>query len=66
LRALRANRVFCADEKAIRTENTVIGKSKGGLVLKHNSKLAISNGLIRQGMFSGRIKAHLCRKHGYG
>jgi hypothetical protein len=32
LRALRANRVFRADEKRIRTENTVMDKSKGGLV----------------------------------
>jgi len=32
LRAARANRVFCADEKRIRTENTVIDKTKGGLV----------------------------------
>jgi hypothetical protein len=29
LRALRANRVFRADEKRIRTENTVIDKDKG-------------------------------------
>jgi len=29
LRAARANRVFCADEKRIRTENTVIVNSKG-------------------------------------
>jgi len=28
LRALRANRVFRTDEKRIRTENTVIDKSK--------------------------------------
>jgi len=28
LRAARANRVFRADEKRIRTENTVIGKNK--------------------------------------
>jgi hypothetical protein len=27
----RANPVFCTDEKHIRTENTVIDKSKGGL-----------------------------------
>jgi hypothetical protein len=27
----RANPVFCADEKRIRTENTVLDKSKGGL-----------------------------------
>jgi hypothetical protein len=33
LRAPRANRVFCADEKRIRTENTVIGKSNNGLGL---------------------------------
>ncbi|MBI5911493.1 MAG: hypothetical protein HY848_16275 [Betaproteobacteria bacterium] len=34
LRAARANRVFCADEKRIRTKNTVIDKNKdsvGGL-----------------------------------
>jgi hypothetical protein len=31
LRALRANRVFGTDEKRIRTENTVIGKSKDGM-----------------------------------
>jgi hypothetical protein len=30
LRAARANRVFCADEKRIRTKNAVIDKSKGG------------------------------------
>jgi hypothetical protein len=29
----RANRVFCADEKRIRTENTVLDKSKGRLGL---------------------------------
>jgi hypothetical protein len=31
LRAPRANPVFCADEKRIRTENTVIDKSNNGL-----------------------------------
>jgi len=31
LRAARANRVFRADEKRIRTENAVMGKNKGGL-----------------------------------
>jgi hypothetical protein len=31
LRAARANHVFGTDEKRIRTENTVIGKSKDGL-----------------------------------
>jgi hypothetical protein len=31
LRAARANRVFCTDEKRIRTENAVMNKSKGGL-----------------------------------
>jgi len=31
LRAPRANRVFRTDEKRIRTKNTVIDKSKGGL-----------------------------------
>jgi len=30
LRALRANRYFCADEKRIRAEITVMDKSKGG------------------------------------
>jgi len=30
LRAPRANRDFCADEKRIRTEITVMDKSKGG------------------------------------
>ena len=30
LRAPRANRVFCADEKRIRAEDTVICKSKNG------------------------------------
>jgi len=29
----RANRVFCADEKRIRAENTVLDKSNGGLGL---------------------------------
>ena len=29
MRAARANRVFCADEKRIRTENTVIVNHKG-------------------------------------
>ncbi|MEK7361182.1 MAG: hypothetical protein AAB133_03790 [Pseudomonadota bacterium] len=33
LRAARANRVFRADEKRIRTENTVMDKNKGGLGL---------------------------------
>jgi len=28
LRAARANRVFCTDEKRIRTENTVMDKNK--------------------------------------
>jgi len=28
LRAARANRVFCTDEKRIRTENTVMDKGK--------------------------------------
>jgi len=31
LRAPRANRVFCTDEKHIRAENTVMDKNKGGL-----------------------------------
>jgi hypothetical protein len=31
LRAARANRVFGTDEKRIRTKNTVMDKSKGGL-----------------------------------
>jgi hypothetical protein len=31
LRALRANRVFRADEKRIRTENTVMNKCTGGV-----------------------------------
>jgi hypothetical protein len=31
LHAARANHVFCSDKKRIRTENTVIEKSKGGL-----------------------------------
>jgi hypothetical protein len=30
LRAARANRVFCTDEKRIRTKNTVIDKNKDG------------------------------------
>jgi hypothetical protein len=33
LRAARANRDFCADEKRIRAEITVMDKSKGGLGL---------------------------------
>jgi hypothetical protein len=33
LRAARANRVFCTDEKRIRTENTVMDKSNNGLGL---------------------------------
>jgi hypothetical protein len=33
LRALRANRVFGADEKRIRTKNTVMDKIKTGLGL---------------------------------
>jgi hypothetical protein len=33
LRALRANRVFCTDEKRIRTENTVMDKNNKGLGL---------------------------------
>jgi hypothetical protein len=33
LRAPRANRVFATDEKRIRSENTVIDKSKDGLDL---------------------------------
>jgi len=31
LRAARANRVFCTDEKRIRTENTVMDKNNNGL-----------------------------------
>jgi hypothetical protein len=31
LRAARANPVFSTDEKRIRTKNTVMDKSKGGL-----------------------------------
>jgi hypothetical protein len=31
LRATRANPVFCADEKRIRTENRVLDKGKNGL-----------------------------------
>jgi hypothetical protein len=31
LRAARANRVFCTDEKRIRTENTVMDKNRDGL-----------------------------------
>jgi hypothetical protein len=33
LRAPRANRAFGADEKRIRTKNTVIDKSKSGFVI---------------------------------
>jgi hypothetical protein len=33
LRALRANHVFCTDEKRIRTENTVMDKSSNSLGL---------------------------------
>ena len=33
LRAARANRVFCTDEKRIRTKNTVMVKSKDDLEL---------------------------------
>jgi hypothetical protein len=33
LRAPRANRAFCTDEQRIRTESTVMDKSKGGLAL---------------------------------
>jgi hypothetical protein len=33
LRAARANRVFCTDEKRIRTEDTVTDKSNNGLGL---------------------------------
>jgi len=33
LRAPRANRVFCTDKNRIRTENTVLVKSKTGLGL---------------------------------
>jgi hypothetical protein len=31
LRAARANRIFCTDEKRIRTENTVMVNSKYGV-----------------------------------
>ena len=39
LRALRANPVFGADEKRIRTKNTVIVKSKSGLGLIQDRRL---------------------------
>jgi len=34
LRASRANRIFCTDEKRIRTENTVMSKQQNGLWLR--------------------------------
>jgi hypothetical protein len=35
LRAARANRVFCADEKRIRAENTVLNKSMDSAVVSY-------------------------------
>jgi len=40
LRALRANRAFGADEKRIRTKNTVLNKSKVGFEVLSSSSAA--------------------------
>jgi hypothetical protein len=45
LRAARANRVFCADEKRIRTENTVMVNTK-------RSAGGYTRSVIRAGGFS--------------
>jgi hypothetical protein len=40
LRAARANRVFCADEKHIRTENTVVVNTETGAGVNQRSSIA--------------------------
>jgi hypothetical protein len=47
LRALRANPVFGADEKRIRTKNTVMNESKGGLGLIQDRRLRADGFIIR-------------------
>jgi hypothetical protein len=48
LRALRANPVFGADEKRIRTKNTVMNESKGGLGLIQDRRLRADGSLSAQ------------------
>jgi hypothetical protein len=49
LRALRANRVFRADEKRIRTENTVMNKSTEGVgvAFLHDRRLRADRCIVR-------------------
>jgi len=49
LRALRANPVFGADEKRIRTKNTVMNRSKSGfgLVLIRDRRLRADRVIVR-------------------
>jgi len=66
LRAARANRVFYTDEKRIRIENTVIGKSKDGFpVFVQNRRLrtddAFSSVRNRRSARTGRRPRKLSR-----
>jgi hypothetical protein len=58
LRAARANRVFCTDEKRIRTENTVLVNTKHG-AKGGNIRLSIA-----RRRFFVRAKSNLCNNGG--
>jgi hypothetical protein len=47
LRTLRANRVFGADEKRIRTKNTIMNKTNGGLGLFQDRRLRADGFIVR-------------------
>jgi len=47
LRALRANRVFGADEKRFRTKNTVMNRSEGGLGFIQDRRLRADRFTVR-------------------
>jgi len=59
LRAARANRVFCTDEKRIRTENTVIDKSNKrlGLSLYKIAEFELLGWRLLSALISGIIVA---------
>src|SRR5674476_271162 len=63
----RANRVFCTDEKRIRTENTVMDKSKGGLgwllyKIADCARMCFSSVHNRRSARTGRRPRKSCRR----
>jgi hypothetical protein len=66
LRDARANRVFCTDEKHIRTENTVIDKSKDCVIYTRSpiacGRLFVrAQSVIRADGFFVRAKSNRCK-----